>query len=725
VKNGSETDIDCGGVICGACVATKTCIVAADCVDKVCSGAPTTCKAATCSDAAKNGTETDVDCGGACAVKCANGKGCGNSADCVSLNCNNGTCAAATCSDTIKNQSESDIDCGGPNCPKCVTGKVCGSSNDCVSLNCNGGLCAAPTCIDGIKNQGESDTDCSGPCAKCVTGQTCGLGSDCQSQVCTNNFCAAASCSDVIKNGVETDVDCGGGSCSGCGTGNACVQGTDCVSKVCVSLLCIAATCSDVVQNGSETDVDCGGAICVKCADTKKCVAGTDCQSGICSNGLCAVPTCSDGVKNGAETGVDCGGGTCLKCDGDATCTKGGDCQHGICTVGGSCLSLACNNGVQDAGETGVDCGGPCAICPAIIVLGGNNAAGILGASYAPSAAAEVTGSWATSGAVLSGTKTLDTVALAINKLGQGVGMVRVAAAGGTNNEVQYTTWTTGSPPTWAAFANIGGSAKTDLAPTLASTPGGNVHAAYRINGDTHFNFAIFNVSWNPTAENVGVNPAQSAGVAPPCLAELPGGNDTLVYINGVGTPYGLFSRDRVASVWAAEQTVAGAGSKLNAPTVVAMTAGASELLAAYVDNASGKIFYTFRTGGSWSAPASLTALALTTTLPVSIEALPNGKAVIAFNSGNKLYVSFYDGAAWSTPVSIFPAVNIAGAPTVAHGVASVVAELVYIDSAGNSNKLFHTRCPSLGAGGNCTAWSAAVKISDTAMDSVTIATAP
>ena len=43
-----------------------------------------------CNDGIKNGNETDVDCGGSCATKCAGGKSCAVAGDCVS-----GTCAAS------------------------------------------------------------------------------------------------------------------------------------------------------------------------------------------------------------------------------------------------------------------------------------------------------------------------------------------------------------------------------------------------------------------------------------------------------------------------------------------------------------------------------------------------------------------------------------------------------------------------------------------------------
>ena len=44
----------------------------------------------TCSDAVKNGKETDVDCGGPLCAQCASGKGCSTSSDCYSGMCVNG-----------------------------------------------------------------------------------------------------------------------------------------------------------------------------------------------------------------------------------------------------------------------------------------------------------------------------------------------------------------------------------------------------------------------------------------------------------------------------------------------------------------------------------------------------------------------------------------------------------------------------------------------------------
>ena len=118
--------------------------------------------APSCTDTVKNGSETDVDCGGGVCPKCANSKGCSKQTDCQGGVCTGGTCAAPSCSDGVKNGAESDIDCGGATCPKCKNGSGCGSGKDCASGVCSAGKCiiaptsclaihkAQPTATDGV-----------------------------------------------------------------------------------------------------------------------------------------------------------------------------------------------------------------------------------------------------------------------------------------------------------------------------------------------------------------------------------------------------------------------------------------------------------------------------------------------------------------------------------------------------------------------------------------------
>ncbi|HEY0882510.1 MAG TPA: Ig-like domain-containing protein, partial [Archangium sp.] len=170
------------------------------------------------------------------------------------------TMLTPSCSDRLRNGTETDVDCGG-SCPACGFGQLCTTNVDCASNRCLSGMCALPpSCTDGVKNGTETGLDCGGSCMGCGTGVECGAHADCTSGVCTNGTCQAPSCTDGVKNGAETAIDCGGGTCTGCGAGSMCTGNTDCASTVCINGVCQAGpTCMDGVRNGSESDVDCGG----------------------------------------------------------------------------------------------------------------------------------------------------------------------------------------------------------------------------------------------------------------------------------------------------------------------------------------------------------------------------------------------------------------------------------------------------------------------------------
>lgn len=176
-----------------ACVLAITMAVA-----KTALGAP----AATCVNGAKDGLETDVDCGGQSACKCLPGTPWFG-------------CAEFLCLDRA--------------CPPCATGRACRKAVDCESRKCRprsrflcvvagycAGVCLEPTCDDGVANGNEADVDCGGSCPrKCDPGDTCGTDADCASNVCAGDECRPARCDDGVQNGGETGVDCGG-SCASC-----------------------------------------------------------------------------------------------------------------------------------------------------------------------------------------------------------------------------------------------------------------------------------------------------------------------------------------------------------------------------------------------------------------------------------------------------------------------------------------------------------------------------
>jgi formylglycine-generating enzyme required for sulfatase activity len=114
--------------------------------------ADTGADAAACFNNAKDGTETDVDCGGQC-KPCEVDKLCAKKEDCEpGLDCEvaevgkqEKKCRVGTCTDTAANGKETDVNCGGATgCERCTLGKRCAADTDCRSGKCTAQSCACP-----------------------------------------------------------------------------------------------------------------------------------------------------------------------------------------------------------------------------------------------------------------------------------------------------------------------------------------------------------------------------------------------------------------------------------------------------------------------------------------------------------------------------------------------------------------------------------------------------
>ncbi|MBI2548349.1 hypothetical protein HYW21_03290 [Candidatus Woesearchaeota archaeon] len=209
IQNQNETDVDCGGENCEPCETGKNCDYGSDCLSDYCS-ASGKCIEKLCSNDEKdsNNSETDVDCGGENCEACVDGKSCKTSTDCRSNYCQNDICKKATCSDTVKNGFETDIDCGGYSCTSCLMGQGCFVDNDCLSGYCAAlnKTCALATCSDYIKNQNETDVDCGGPnCGKCAEDQSCNQDADCASGNCRYGQCGMGTSLDSDGDGMPDD----------------------------------------------------------------------------------------------------------------------------------------------------------------------------------------------------------------------------------------------------------------------------------------------------------------------------------------------------------------------------------------------------------------------------------------------------------------------------------------------------------------------------------------
>ncbi len=205
MKNGDETDVDCGGTKAPACADNKGCLVAPDCTSSVCSGG--ICRAPSPTDGVQNGDETGKDCGGAKAPKCPAGEGCVTTNDCDNVKCDTAAkkCLPAAHDDGIQNLDETGVDCGGPTMAvaRCPSGQGCVAVTDCDNVLCNGmsKLCDPPTATDGLTNGTETDKDCGGGAPtnapRCVFNKTCAADTDCANGGCSiggGKKCAPRSC---------------------------------------------------------------------------------------------------------------------------------------------------------------------------------------------------------------------------------------------------------------------------------------------------------------------------------------------------------------------------------------------------------------------------------------------------------------------------------------------------------------------------------------------------
>ena len=83
---------------------------------------------------------------------CEEGRQCEGAPDCSSALCRDGVCKVVDPADGAKNGDETDVDCGGTRSPACADLKGCISSIDCKSGVCKLGVCQVPTFTDAVKN---------------------------------------------------------------------------------------------------------------------------------------------------------------------------------------------------------------------------------------------------------------------------------------------------------------------------------------------------------------------------------------------------------------------------------------------------------------------------------------------------------------------------------------------------------------------------------------------
>jgi len=402
----------CGCANNAACVAPNTCgggnpgtAFFCGCTSETCGTLNKTCGSLSdgcfatlsCNTGTKNGSETDVDCGGiagTCGTTCVNSKQCNIDSDCGSGHCADGVCCNTACTGTCqactmaKKGAGADGVCSSialglqdPNATlTCIGTNACDGANNCKKLNgqtcTTSSQCVNGSCADGVC----CNTACNGTCLAC-TAALKGTGAD---GVCGNipvnqpDTAATATCTGTSS--------CDGNAACKKNVGQACTAGSQCVNGNCVDGVCCGSascgtcqscnlttpgTCTDIANGNADNNPVgqcvgsnmCDGTGLCKKVNGQTCTGNVDCLMGNCIDGYCCNSTCAGtckacniagslGVCSNIVSGVDnnatltctapsaCDNGTCKKGNGP-TCAVPADCLSGNC-VDGVCCDTTC-----------------------------------------------------------------------------------------------------------------------------------------------------------------------------------------------------------------------------------------------------------------------------------------------------------------------------------------------------------------------------------------------
>ena len=279
----------------------------------------------------------------------------------------------------------------------------------------------------------------------------------------------------------------------------------------------------------------------------------------------------------------------------------------------------------------------------------------------------------------------------------------------------------------WGTPSALGGNAGAIDAPSIAAV-GTTLQAVY-LNAQHLYFHAAFSTGWDTGADPV--RPPNDAGVTAfgPVRAAAAGTSTELVIAYEGNDLHPYAQTWTIGAGW--DNGVALGLAPLLASTpmaIAALDAGASDLLAVYVDGEGSAspnnehLFFALRsaTTKAWSAPAMVDPNAYTSSAP-TLTAMSGGRALLAWKGGDgEGYASVYTAPAWSSPAKV-TADQVGGAPSLAPGVCGDDAVAAYLFNA----SVYVTRLSGVGAdaGG---AWTTPAPLAGVAgVTAAAIATAP
>jgi hypothetical protein len=257
------------------------------------------------------------------------------------------------------------------------------------------------------------------------------------------------------------------------------------------------------------------------------------------------------------------------------------------------------------------------------------------------------------------------------------VGTSLLAVIAGSSGALSSSTYAT----SWQTPAAIGTTTTID-GPALAVV-GTTGHLVYQ-GTDYKYYHGQYTTSWDAASDPVGGSgSSQSYGARAPGAA---GAGTSLVIVQAGSNSY-LYDQTWSGTWQAAVEQGGAAVQNTLPPTLVPMSGGTSDLLAAYLRNGDYKVMAVNRASGVWATTPTLVDMNAYSNDPVALAPLPGGKALLVYRGSDQApYWTMWDGVStWTAPVAVLGTSNpmITAVPSITPGVCGVDAFVAFVENGG------------------------------------------